>query len=706
MIFTRFLEILRNAVSGYWNGLSQPEMLATSLIAVVITGLIGGLLAKKLRQPLLLGYILAGVFAGIAYQGFGPDATATLASLANIGVALLLFTMGLEFEKKDLRPIRNVAVWGTLSQVVFTLFAGAGIAWLLNRTDGIFATWSAMLVFGTAFVSTSTAVVLKTLTSRGQMTRLSSKVMIGMSIVQDLTVIPLFMIVSSLSDFSGGLTNALKPLVLGALFMVLMLTIGARYIPLLLKFVAKFNSRELFLLAVTGVALGGGQIADCMEVSFSFGAFLVGIALSDSDFGKKALGEMVSVRDLFAMLFFVSIGMMLDTGFLLGHWKTVLAVMLATSLSRTLFLGIVTWCSGYRNVIPVAMFFGMIPTSEIAFVVIQLARQEGVFGEEVYSLVLCAVVCSMLVGPLMDSLTSPVYSLFRKTIWKNSLVAHNVTLPPPDLADHVIVAGGDNIARSIAYLLEQRGLPYLIIENSYNAYQKARGEHLMCLYGEPQQEVILRAAGIEHARLLLAASPSFRENLEVIKMANKLHPDIPVVTRADAPDEVELLHDDCRVFEIVQPKFEAGLEMTRQALLRLKVSAVEIQNYMDSVRFDHYKPLRDGMSEASMADDLRSFTGLVALNWIRIPENSPLVGRAIAESRIRSITGVSVVGVMRDRRFISNPSPNLTFSPGDILAVIGESDQNACFERMCGSELADTPAAAEHMQPNEKTPSA
>ncbi len=691
-----WLDDLGTFLKNHWNGQTDAEMLVAALIVIVITGLIGGVIAKKLRQPLLLGYILAGVFVGIAYKAsFGAGANGALESLANIGVALLLFSMGMEFDKKDLKPIKNIAVWGTLSQVTFTLIAGAGIAWCLNRTSGMFQDIATMLIFGSAFVSTSTAVVLKTLTSRGQMGTLSSKVMIGMSIVQDLTVIPLFLIMSKLGSISDGLMDAVKPLILGAVFMTLMMTAGARYLPLILKTVAKTNTKELFLLAVTGIALGAGFIADWMQVSFSFGAFLAGIALSDSEYGKKAISELMPVRDLFAMLFFVSIGMMLDCNFLLKNFWIVIIVMFATSFSRTVFLSIVTWCSGYRNVIPVAMLFGMIPTSEIAFIVIQLAQSEGFFSQEAYSLILCAVVCSMLAGPLMDALTSPVYRLLRKTVWKNS-GRMDIAMPLPELSGHVLIAGGENIGRAIAHLLKKLDLPYLLIEPAYGAYQKAVKENLVCLFGDPQQQSILESAGIERAKILLAASAAFEENREVIQQATRLKQNIPIITRADTAEEVELLHGS-RVFEIVQPKFEAGLEMTRQILRQLHVSALEIQNYMDKVRLEHYKPLQDDMPEEVLTKSLRSFAGLVELNWIKLPERCSVAGKTIANSQIRSITGASVVCVMRHGgTIISNPEPGLVLQPGDVLALIGTRNQCENFERLCGSELADTPAAAEH----------
>lgn len=689
-------------LTDYLNTVSPAELLVLVLIIVVIAGLIGGMIARKLNQPLLLGYILAGVFVGLAYKALlGSSGNAALDSLANIGVALLLFSMGLEFKKKDLAPIRNVAVWGTLSQVAFTFLAGAGIAWGLSRfTEGWFSSVISMFIFATAFVSTSTAVVLKTLASRGQMGTLSSKVMIGMSIVQDLTVIPLFMLLTKLGNLSDGWYAAAQPLIFGAVFMLLMMTVGAKYLPYVLRWGAMTNAKELFLLAVTALALGAGALADVMQVSFSFGAFLAGIALSESEYGKKAIGELMPVRDLFAMIFFVSIGMMLDCHFLVNNIGMVLIVMLATSFSRTGFLAITTWCSGYRNVIPVAMFFGMFATSEIAFVVIQLGKDGGFFTNEVYSLILCAVVCSMIIGPLMDCLTSPVYSILKKTIWKNSF-HNNIAVPPPALSGHIIVAGGENMGRSIAKLMKGLKLPYILIEPVYSEYEKAVRNNVHCLFGEPHQQVILESAGVTRAKLLLAASSAFPDNYAVIRQAQKMNPALQIVARSNNAEELEMLRKCENVFEIIQPKFEAGLEMTRQALLCLNVSALDIQNYMDNVRFSHYQALNEGISGNSLAKSMRSFAGLVELSWVKLPGECScgVAGRSIADSRIRSKTGVSIVCIMRDegKEIYTNPSPDFVLQKDDVLALIGTREQCEKFETICGINLSGTPAGAEQI---------
>ena len=346
------------------------------------------------------------------------------------------------------------------------------------------------------------------------------------------------------------------------------------------------------------------------------------------------------------------------------------------------------------------MFFGMFATSEIAFVVIQLGKDGGFFTNEVYSLILCAVVCSMISGPLMDCLTAPVYSVLKKTIWKNSF-HNNIAVPPPALFGHIIIAGGENIGRSIAKLMKGLKLPYILIEPVYSEYEKAVRNNIHCLFGEPHQQVILESAGVTRAKLLLAASSAFPDNYAVIRQAQKLNSSLQIVARSNNAEELEILRKCNNVFEIVQPKFEAGLEMTRQALMCLHVPALDIQNYMDSVRFSHYQALNEGITGNSLAASMRSFSGLVELSWVKLPGECAcnVAGKSIAESKIRSLTGVSIVCVMRNegKEIITNPSPDFVLQKDDVLALIGTPEQCLTFEDFCGTSLSGTPVGAEQL---------
>ena len=697
-----FLELTSNMSA------TDEEAILTALLLIVVTGLIGGAVAKKVKQPLILGYILAGVVVGYLFKaGLGEVANSAVNSLANVGVALLLFSMGLEFSKKDIRPVSKVAVFGALAQVFFTFLAGTGIAWLLSRDPSVnfagdtkiplFGSNVSLFLFGVCFVSTSTAVVLKTLSSKGFENSLSGRVMIGVSIVQDLTVMPLMLLICRLGAMSssGGGFSSWMPLLLSSAFMALMLTVGARYLPKLTEHAARLESKELFLLSITGIALVSGAISVAMQVSFSFGAFLAGIVLSDSAYGRKALSELSPVRDFFAMLFFVSIGMMLDVRYMGAHWGLVAVLVVLTGLARTSFLSLVTWFFKYRNVVPVAMFFGMFPTSEIAFVVIGTGLQDSSITSEMYSLVLCVVVCSMIAGPIINNLTGPVYRLLRRTVWRN-LVLADIVLPQPDLEDHMVLIGGGRISRVIAHVLIRLKLKYVIVEPSYDAYREAQAEGVNVIYGDPMSDIILAAARIGAAKVLVPMIPKLEESLAVVELARKLNPDIRTVMCAASP-EIEKRLSEENVNEIILSHFEVSLELTRRILVLNDISEARIQNYLDSVRASRYKPMLEGSPAFALAEKIRAFNGMIALQWTQVQPDSPLAGRSIEESQVRARTGMSIVGVIHKGRVDANPHPDTVLHVGDLVAAIGSEEQAAAFALLTHSPMAGSPESATTM---------
>ena len=266
-------------------------------------------------------------------------------------------------------------------------------------------------------------------------------------------------------------------------------------------------------------------------------------------------------------------------------------------------------------------------------------------------------------------------------------------MPPPDLTGHVVISGGEQIGRSIAHLMKKWERPYILVEPEYREFQQARQAGLQAVYGDLRQEVIQQAAGLGHARILLAASADAEENLAVIAAARKLRNDLDIVTRADSPAEVGRLRA-FRPYEIVQPKFEAALEMSRQALLSMKTPVTAVQNALDEIRFSHYRQTGDELSAGQLVDSLRSFIGLVELYWTVIPENSPVAGRTLAEADLRRKTGMLVVGVLRDGVFTGTPPADCRLKAGDTVAAIGDSESRRQLEALLRTEAAETAAAA------------
>lgn len=272
--------------------------IAADLAIVIVAGLVGGLIAQALRQPLILGYILAGVLVGPHSIGRAVTNTHDIELLAEIGVALLLFALGLEFSLKQLQPVRRIALIGTPIQMVLTILLGTALGHLFGWP------WTMSLWLGALIALSSTMVILKTLMSQGRMGTLSSRVMIGVLIAQDLIVVPLMILLPALSDAEAGLHALAAATGKAVLFLGLMVVVGTRLLPRLMQVIAVRQSRELFLLAITAIGLGVGYATYLFGLSFAFGAFVAGLVLSESDYAHQALSDIIPLRDVFGMLFF------------------------------------------------------------------------------------------------------------------------------------------------------------------------------------------------------------------------------------------------------------------------------------------------------------------------------------------------------------------------------------------------------------------
>jgi len=636
--------------------------IAADIIIIVLAAFCGGLLAHALRQPLILGYILAGVLIGPFTGGGTVSDVHDIEKLAEIGVALLLFALGLEFSLKELRPVRFIALIGAPLQILLTI----GFGYMV----GIFLGWgpvSSLWLGGLASLS-STMVILKTLMNQGMMGTLSSRVMVGILIVQDLAVVPLLILLPQVSDPQAGLPILAMALLKGAGFLALMLFAGARILPWLLTRIARWNSRELFVLSITAIGLGIGYLTYQIGLSFALGAFVAGMVLSESDYGHQALSDIIPLRDLFSLLFFTSVGMLLDPEFLLHNWRGVLEIVLLIALGKGLILALTTRSFGYRNVVPLAVGLGMFQIGEFSFVLGQVGFSGGFLSGTEHSFILSATILSMLMTPLISSLTVPIYRL--KTRYSRAESISTVNLPPEGLHGHIVLAGGGRVGQHIARLLTQVEVPFIIIEMNHNRLEECKTQGFPTIYGDASQEVVLDAANLIEAQQLLISLPNIIATESIVRQVHRKSPKLHMVVRAEGAEQMRALYDD-GVYMVILPELEAGLEMARQALLHVKLPIPLIQRYTDALRRDHYHPSGEMSEEHQEIRLLKNARDHLELNWERLGPESLMLGQSIGNLDIRRTSGVSIVGVLRDGVFSPNPSADFVFSEGDLIAVLG-----------------------------------
>ncbi len=644
--------------------------IAADIAIIVVAGLVGGVIAQRLRQPLILGYILAGVIVGPYTGGVTVVEVHDIELLAEIGVALLLFALGLEFSLKELRPVARVALIGTPIQIGLTMALGYGIGQWLGMS------WIHALWLGGLIALSSTMVLLKTLSNQGRMGTLSSRVMIGMLIVQDLAVVPLMIILPQLNDPEAGLPLLGWAALRAALFLLVMVFVGTRLLPWLMRYIAAWNSRELFLLAITAIGLGVGYATYLSGLSFALGAFVAGMVLSESDYGHQALSDIIPLRDLFGLLFFVSVGMLLDPAYLLNNLGVVVVVVVVVALGKGLIFAVISRLFGYRNIVPLAVGLGLFQAGEFSFVLARVGVSTNSIDANLYSLTLTVAIITMLLTPLLSGLTAPLYALRQR--WFKSEPVQTVNLPKTGLHGHVVIAGGGRVGLYVAQVLQRMGLSFVIVELDFRRVEDAKAAGYSVIFGDATQSVVLEAAAVDEARLVLVTVPSVFTAQLVVDAVRLLNPSLHIVARAEGLDQMQTLHSH-GVYEVVQPEFEAGLEMTRQALLHLNLPINEIHLYTDRVRQELYAPLYESHSEYTSLAQLQNVARLLDVNWVDLPSQSALVGCTLSECHIRRRTGASVVGVMRDGNFTPNPPPDHRFQAGDWLAVMGSGEQLGAF---------------------------
>lgn len=646
--------------------------IAADIAIILVAALVGGFVAQRLNQPLMLGYIIAGIAVGPYTGGVTVTEVHDIELLAEIGVALLLFALGVEFNLRQLAPVRTIAFIGTPIQMLLTGMLGYGLGQLLG--------WSAYesLWLGALVSLSSTMVILKTLMAQGSLGTLASRIMIGTLVVQDLAVVPLLIILPTLDNLQEGLPRLGLAVVQAALFLLAMVYVGTRLIPAVLKRIAAWNSRELFLITVMALGLGIGYGTYLAGLSFAFGAFVAGMVLSESEYSHQALTNIIPLRDVFGMLFFVSVGMLLDPAFLFANIGAVLLLVAGVTLGKVLIFGGLTRAFGYIGVVPIAVGLGLFQIGEFAFVLARVGVSTGAIQPDSFSLILAAAVTTMVLTPFASRMVEPLNRWVQQRRGTTPLQAVEV---PEGLRAHIIIVGYGRVGRYTADVLQRLQLPCLVIDQDFHKVERAKAAQLPIVYGDATSPIVLEAAGVHAARLALVVVPSAIDAKLIIHQVRKLNPELHIVVRAAHRSQIEELQQ-FGVHEIVQPEFEAGLEVVRQALLHFDVPALEIERLSDSVRQEYYHSLQTAHPNAQMLAQLRRARHALEIVWFTVPEHALLASRSIAESAIRGRTGASIVAVLHGGEVLTNPEPDTVIHPGDSVAVLGTAEQRSAFRTL------------------------
>lgn len=647
--------------------------IAGDIIIIIVFGLAAGLIFNMIKLPPIIGYIIAGIIIGPFTGGITVSDIPRVELLAEIGVALLLFSIGLDLSFKELKDVKAIAIIGTSVQILLCIIFGWGIGYYLGLPAGT------SIVFGMIISLSSTMVVLKVLMSRGLIGTLSSKVMIGMLIVQDLAAIPLIIVIPRLHAIENNLPVIGFVIIKAFIVLSVIIITGVRFIPFILRYVAKLNSRELFLITITAIGLGIGYITHIFGLSLAFGAFVAGMVISESDYSHQALNDIIPLRDIFGLIFFTSIGMLLDPAFISANFVRIIILVLLIVTGKFFIFSSIALIFRYHNIVPLALGLGLAQIGEFSFVLARTGMRSGVIDNNFYSLALSVSVITMILSPFLSLLSAPLYSIKRK--WFKHEQIMTINMPEGGQTNHIIIAGGGRVGSQIASALKRLDFPFIIIEQDYRIFEKIKGEGFPVIYGDAGQEIVLAAANINKAKLLIVTAPSMITVREIIKTVSSQNPGLEIIVRAKDMDQIDELRK-LNVKEIVQPEFEAGLEMIRQTLLRLNYKIPAIQNLLDDIKSNVYDTKNQTYINSSILSSMKDTPFLLETGWYDIKQGNKFEGKSLKDLEVRKKTGISIVGLIRNGRFIPNPEPEFLFTSGDLIAIIGTIEKRLLFEEM------------------------
>jgi len=547
---------------------------------------VGGLLARRAKLPPLVGYLLAGVAIGPFTPGFVGDLS-TIQQLAELGIIFLLFGVGLHFSLRDLWAVRDLALPGALLQMALITLLGVLLAHLWG--------WSlaAGVILGLSLSIASTVVLLRNLMDQGLLNTSHGQAVVGWLVLEDLATVLILVLLPALSVSGSGAIwqTAGLALLKAGVFAALMLVVGTRLIPWFLLRMAHLRSRELFIVAVVVITLGTAiGAAEFFGVSLALGAFLAGMVLSESMLSHQVGAEILPFRETFTVLFFVSVGMLINPLHLLTHIGEVLSLTALVVLGKSLLtvLGGRLLPRPARTVLVIAA--GRSQIGEFSFLLGQVGVTLSLLTQEQYGLLLAAALLSITVNPF----------LFRALPWFEArlrrfarfwawLDRHGPSQQPipESMREHVVVIGCGRVGQHLVQVLSYLGLPRLVVELDARRVADLERQGVPTLYGDAANSEILGHAHLEQARVVVVTLPDEAAAANVVATAREVSPQLPIIARAATQEGVRRLFE-LGASEVIHPELEGGLEITRETLARLDYPESDIQHYTDAVRHDHY----------------------------------------------------------------------------------------------------------------------
>jgi CPA2 family monovalent cation:H+ antiporter-2 len=553
--------------------METPDLLV-ALTTTLIAAAVGGAIALRLGQSAVVGYILAGVAIGPRTPGFVADIEVVNA-LADLGVIFLMFSIGIQMSFHEIRRVgRLVAVGGTIQ-----VAASIAIGWAVGMALG----WGSLesLVLGAFTSISSTAIAGRILSERGETESEHGLVTIGWLAVQDLLTIVLIVLLTSLSG-SGRPEDVALAVGKAVLFMAIVIPVGGRLVPRLFEVLASFRRRELFTLGVVALTLGTAAVGSLFGISLALGAFLAGMLIADSDLSHQVLGEAIPFRDVFAGLFFVSIGMLVDPTLMVDHLPAVLVLLVLIGPVKGLL--VTALGAAFRYPLRTTALAGILlaQSAEFSFVLARIGTSAGIVTDEHFGLLLTSAALTIIVAPAAFQRGRPLVERLDRRIGPGAVDDDDPVLPA-ETRRIAVICGYGRVGRLVATALQRRGFGFVVVDESPHAVREAREAGIAAIRGSVENRVVLERAPLDRATVLVVAVPDPVSTRYVVDTVRRAHPRLPIVARTHSQTERAALRQ-LGATAVVVGEVELALEMTRFTLRQFGVSGPELISLIEGLR--------------------------------------------------------------------------------------------------------------------------
>ena len=641
-------------------------------------------IAHRLRIPAIVGFFLVGAVIGPYGLALIPNAE-SVTVLADLGVLLLLFTIGLELSLTRVMQLGRVALQGGALQVGGTFVAVAAVA------TGLGVPINQAVFYGGLVALSSTAVVLKVYADRGELDTPHGRVVVSILLFQDLCVVPLMLFMPMLADAQAGAAVGNWAGIARSLLVVAILVAGGRVVvPWVLDRIVLLRDRELFTLCIGFFGLGAAFATASFGLSLALGAFVAGLVISESEYGLQAMSNVLPFHDVFSGIFFASVGMLLDARFLIAQPLLVVGATVGILLLKGLLSAAVVLSLRRGLQASIASGLSLAQVGEFSFILAGVGVPLGLFAGNDYQLFLAVSVLTMVATPFMIARARPTADGIERLLgWSRFRV------PLPDegstvqLKDHTIIVGYGFSGRRLAHVLDSAGLPYVVLEQNGQAVRSARREGVPIFFGDGTRREVLKRVGCERARVILFVISSTADERRGVVVARGLNPAVRIIVRTRF---IRAIEDLTRLgaSEVVVEEFEASVELFALVLEFYEVPSNTIRRELDAVRSEHYSMLRGESRPDLQLDTLKHLGIHSALDLVQVEEGAAAVGGNASTLNLRRDTGATLLAVVRDGKALYKRDATFQFRVGDTAVLVGERE---ALEQ--GAALFRSPAPAD-----------